>query len=57
MEDLRKIMGDESFFNFLRTYATKYAGQIVTADDFFDTLVLFTQADLSDLLDKYFEKR
>lgn len=57
MEDLRKAMGDESFFNFMRTYATKYAGQIVTANDFFDTLELFTQADLSALLEKYFEKR
>jgi hypothetical protein len=57
IEDLRKIMGDDSFFNFIRTYATKYAGQIVTADNFFDTLLSFTQVDLTDLLEKYFEKR
>ena len=57
MEDLRKEMGDEAFFNFIQSYASDHIGQIVTADNFFGTLASFTQADLSPLLEKYFQNR
>jgi aminopeptidase N len=57
MEDLREAMGDEVFFDFIRTYAAEHVGQIVSADDFFDTLGRFTQSDLSSLLGKYFKTR
>lgn len=57
MEDLRKEMGDEAFFDFIRAYVGENVGQIVTADNFFDTLASFTQSDLSPLLENYFQTR
>jgi hypothetical protein len=57
MEDLRKELGDKAFFEFISAYAEQHIDQIVSADDFFDTLAKFTQADLSPLLGKYFKTR
>jgi aminopeptidase N len=57
MDDLRKEMGDEAFFEFIRVYAAEHVGQIVTADNFFDTLASFTPSDLSPLLENYFKNR
>ena len=55
MEDLRKRIGDEALFAFLHDYADTYAGRIVTSADFFATLRKHTNADISDLLQTYFE--
>jgi hypothetical protein len=57
MEDLRKEIGDEAFFDFISAYVDQHFGQIVTADDFFASLGRFTQADLSSLLARYFKTR
>jgi hypothetical protein len=55
--DLRKTIGDEAFFAFLKDYATQYAGQIALGRDFFALLSQHTQADLGPLLSQYFENR
>jgi aminopeptidase N len=55
LEDLRKQVGDEMFFTFLRNYYTQYAGKHATGADFFRVLHETTSADITDLLTKYFK--
>ncbi len=57
LEDLRKLVGDEAFFAFLKAYAGQYAGKIATGDDFFDLLSQYSRADLEPLFDQYFLNR
>jgi len=57
MEDLRNLIGEQAFFNFIYAYAQVYAGQIVTADDFFNLLKDYSQADITPLYGKYFQYR
>lgn len=57
LEDLRTRVGDTDFFAFLADYAQSNAGRIATADDFFSLLDEQTEADITDLLGKYFSKR
>jgi len=54
LEELRKLTGDQAFFEFLKDYGQKYAHQIATGDDFFATLKLHTQVDTAPLTAKYF---
>jgi hypothetical protein len=53
-EDLRKQMGDEAFFAFLKDYSAQMDGKIATPADFFRILRTHTSADLASLLSKYF---
>lgn len=57
LDDLRRLVGDEAFFAFLKDYAVQYTHQIATGDDFFILLEQYTQADLTPLYDKYFAHR
>jgi hypothetical protein len=57
LEDLRIIMGDEAFFGFLNGYISQETGQIATADDFFQLVEQYTQADITPLLEKYFSSK
>ena len=54
LEELRKLIGDQAFFEFLKDYPQKYAYQIATGNDFFTTLRKHTQTDLAPLTAKYF---
>ncbi len=54
-EDLRQQIGGEAFFAFLNDYSTQMNGKIATSADFFRILRTHTNADLSELLSKYFE--
>jgi hypothetical protein len=54
LEDLRKQIGDEAFFAFLKDYATTYRAKIATGSDFFNLLAKHTSADLGPLKKKYF---
>lgn len=54
LEDLRKLVGDDAFFAFLKDYAATYRAKIVSRADFFSVLSRHTQADLTPLLKKYF---
>jgi len=54
LEELRGRIGDEAFFAFLLDYRAQNAGKIATGDDFFRILREHTDADFSDLTQKYF---
>ena len=56
LEALRKRLGDDAFFAFLRAYATQMASRRATADDFFRILQEQTTVDFSDILSAYFGK-
>jgi aminopeptidase N len=55
LEDLRKKIGDDIFFAFLKDYYTQYAGKRATGADFFRVLHQHTNADLSELMQQYFQ--
>ncbi|HSB01905.1 MAG TPA: M1 family metallopeptidase [Anaerolineales bacterium] len=55
LEDLRKRVGDDIFFKFLRDYYAQFAGKRATGADFFRVLHENTAADITDLLIKYFK--
>jgi hypothetical protein len=55
LDDLRVRIGDKAFFNFLKDYASEYAQQIVTGQEFFDLLNKHTDVDYSDILKSYFQ--
>ncbi|MDX9990898.1 MAG: M1 family aminopeptidase [Anaerolineales bacterium] len=57
LEDLRKRIGDEAFFAFLKDYYTQMAGQRATRQDFFRVLSAHTASDISDLLAEYFSQQ
>ncbi len=52
--DLRELMGDEAFFNFLRDYTQTHRYEIATGEDFYNTLKQHTDADLSPIFGTYF---
>lgn len=54
LEDLRKQIGDEAFFAFLKDYSTQMDGKIAAAADFFRILRTHTDQDISGLVGKYF---
>jgi aminopeptidase N len=55
LEDLRKKVGDDIFFAFLKDYYTQFEGKRATGADFFRVLHQHTNADLTDLMAKYFQ--
>lgn len=55
MDELRTAIGDEAFFGFLRHYVKTNAYEIATKTDFFSALSLFSSADISAILNKYFQ--
>jgi len=57
LDDLRNLIGDETFFAFLHEYSRKYALQITTADEFFALLDEYSREDLNPLIDEYFQSR
>ncbi len=54
LRDLRRQMGDDQFFAFMRDYYETYTGQIVTADDFFHMARQYANVDLTPLFQAYF---
>lgn len=55
LQDLREVVGDETFFAFLRDYAAPdEADTLRTGDGFFTLLSAHSDADLTDLLRVYF---
>lgn len=56
VRDLRKIMGDEKFFAFLKDYYTTYRWKTVTAQDFVGTVREHYDGDLTPLLKAYFSR-
>ena len=56
LNDLRYQIGDEAFFAFLQDYASTYANQIATGNDFFRVLASHTDVDWTPLLATYFQR-
>ncbi len=56
LDEVRTRIGDEAFFAFLKDYTARYAYRHATASDFFATLRLHTNTDISDLIQKYFQQ-
>jgi aminopeptidase N len=55
LDDLRKQIGDDIFFVFLKDYAEKMYLQIAGGQQFFDILSNHTSSDISDLINIYFK--
>ena len=56
LEALRRRVGDEAFFAFLKDYATQMAGRRATADDFFRVLRQCTPVDFADIQQTFFQR-
>jgi len=55
LDELRKLIGDQAFYNALRSYASHFAYRQSSTAGFFTVVREWTDADLSDLLKEYFE--
>lgn len=55
LEALRRRMGDEAFFAFLKEYARQMAGKRASVTDFFRILLEYSSTDISNLLAEYFQ--
>ena len=55
IEGLRTRMGDDDFYRFLKDYASRYSRGRATAYDFFAVVRQNTSADISDLVNTYFQ--
>ena len=53
-QELRDMIGDEVFFDFVRAYIDEYRYDIATGEGFWNLLLEHTDADLTPLLDTYF---
>jgi len=54
LHDLRTLLGDETFFGFVREYVRSYRYKIATGNDFFQLLAKSTDIDLTPLFEEYF---
>jgi Peptidase family M1 domain len=57
LKDLRDLMGEEAFLEFLRDYLRQYSYRQANSGGFFALLSEHTQADLSGLIGTYFANR
>lgn len=55
LDELRRAMGDEAFFDFLRLYVSENQGKIASARDFFGLLRKMTSVPLEPLLQRFFQ--
>jgi hypothetical protein len=55
LQDLRSLVGDPTFFDFLKDYAIRNARGIATAVDFFEILRSHTSQNLDGLVNEYFQ--
>jgi hypothetical protein len=54
LDQLRQAIGDQAFFDFLRSYSEQKKHLLATRSDFFDILAEFSTVDLSSLISQYF---
>ena len=57
MGEVRDLLGEEAFLDFLRDYLEKYSQRQANGDDFFNLLSAHTSVDLSGLISSYFNHR
>jgi hypothetical protein len=55
LESLRSTLGDETFFEILKSYFTENQGKIATGSDFWSLLRDKNGKDFSELIEQYFE--
>ncbi len=55
MQELREIVGDEVFFIFIRAYIDAHRYEIATGEDFWGMLMQHTEADLTGIMNEYFQ--
>ena len=55
MQALRDRIGDQAFLGFLKDFASRFSFQRASANDFFTVLSQHTDADLTDIIDTFFE--
>ncbi len=55
--ELRSMLGEDAFSEFLQAYLSTYRYQQVTGDDFFDLLSGYTTEDITPLVREYFANR
>ena len=56
LHDLRMQIGEEAFFSVLKDFATPEEGDpLRSAQDFFDLIATYSQEDISNLLERYFQ--
>ena len=55
--ELRDLMGEEEYLEFLRAYLEKFRYRQASGDDFFSLLSEYTSADLSGMIGTYFSHR
>ncbi|MEW6406569.1 MAG: M1 family aminopeptidase [Chloroflexota bacterium] len=55
IEELRWQMGDDNFYRFLKDYAARYSRGSATSYDFFAVAREHSSADISDLINAYFQ--
>lgn len=55
LDDLRNLIGDEVFFDFLRDYASRNLYGIATTASFFDILREHTSQNMDNLITEYFQ--
>lgn len=57
LQGMRSAIGDGPFFAFLRGYSTRGAGQIVTANNFFQWIKDYSSVNLDAIISEYFSDR
>lgn len=57
LQELRNRIGDEAFFAFIQDYVIQEKDHISTREDFFRILNEHTDADCSDIVQKYFQEK
>jgi hypothetical protein len=55
--ELRDVLGEDAFLEFMRDYLGQFRYRQVNGDDFFNLLNEYTDTDLSALISTYFNKR
>ena len=56
MQAVRDRIGDQAFLDFLKDFATQFTYQRASATDFFTVLRQHTDADLTDIINKFFNE-
>jgi hypothetical protein len=55
LDELRTLVGDDAFFEFLKDYLLQNTNKIATSADFFRILRTHSEADWGDLVSRYFQ--
>jgi aminopeptidase N len=55
LDELRSLVGDDVFFEFLKDYLAEKIYQIATSADFFRILRTHSEADWSNVVSRYFQ--